>query len=96
MTAIKEMSSILVYKLVDGFLYRVYRPLERKILEHPHAQIVLKVMGSALGGSIDYNNLWRFIDAHPLLKAVVGSEKELRLQLQRLAQIGVISEVKIG
>lgn len=90
------MSGISVYKLVDGFLYRVYRPLERKILEHPHAQIVLKVMGSALGGSIDYKNLWGFIDAHPVLKAVVGSEKELKMQLQRLVQIGVISEVKIG
>jgi hypothetical protein len=90
------MNSIVIYRLEDGFLYRVYRPLERKILEHPHAQVVLKVMGSVLGGSIDYINLWEFIDAHSLLKNELGSEKELKLQLQRLAQIGVISEKKIG
>jgi hypothetical protein len=90
------MNRIVIYRLEDGFLYRVYRPLERKIIEHPHAQIVLKVMGSALGGSIDYKNLWGFIDAHSLLKNILSSEKELKLQLQRLTQIGVISEKTFG
>lgn len=95
-SATRRMSSIVIYKLVDGFLYRVYRPLERKILEHQQAQIILKVMGSSLASSIDYKNLWAFIEAHPILKAVVGSERDLKFHLQRLIQIGVVSEVKIG
>ena len=87
---------ISIYKLEDGFLYRVYRPLEHKIIEHPHAQIVLKVMGSALGSSIDYKNLWGFIDSHVPLKNILSSEKELKLQLNRLTQIGVISQRTFG
>jgi hypothetical protein len=91
-----NMNGIEMYKLVDGFLYRDYRPLERKIIEHPHAQVVLKVMGSALSGSIDYKNLWGFIEAHSVLKNLLSSEKELKMQLHRLVQIGVISQIKIG
>ena len=90
------METIVIYKLTDGFTDRVYRPLEQKIIEHSHAQVVLRVMGSALSRSIDYKNLWGFITSHPVLKSVLGTECELKLQLHRLAQIGVISEKKIG
>jgi hypothetical protein len=86
------MNGISIYTLENGFLYKVYRPLEKKIIEHPHAQLILKIMGSALGSSIDYKNLWAFIEDHSILKNILGSEKELKMQLQRLKSIGIISE----
>jgi hypothetical protein len=84
------------YTLAKEFLYKVYSPLEEKIVGHPQAHLILRVIGATIGHSLDIKNICEFINSHVALKGMFGecSEKIVQFHLNRLKNIGVIMEHK--
>jgi hypothetical protein len=84
------------YTLAKEFLYKVYSPLEEKIVLHPQAHLILRVISASIGNSLDLKNICEFINSHVTLKGMFGdcSEKIVQFHLNRLKTIGVVMEHK--
>ncbi len=84
------------YTLADAFLQRIYQADEQKIMSHHQALLILRVMASCVGHTIDYDSLHAFIEEHPALKGMMLSSQSvhsvLKWHLRRLIRIGVIIE----
>jgi hypothetical protein len=82
------------YTLAKEFLYKVYSPLEEKIVTHPQANIIMRVIGATIGHTLDLKNICEFINSHMALKGLFGecSEKVVQFHLNRLKNIGVVME----
>ncbi len=82
------------YTLAKEFLYKVYSPLEEKIVMHPQAHLILRVIGATIGHTLDTKNICNFINSHVALKGMFGecSEKIVQFHLNRLKTIGVVME----
>ncbi len=84
------------YTLAKEFLYKVYSPSEEKIVTHPQAHLILRVLGSTIGHSLNFQNIYAFINSHMALKSMFGecTEDGVQLQLDKLKSIGVVMEHK--
>jgi hypothetical protein len=82
------------YTLAKEFLYKIYSPLEDKIIAHQQAHIILRVIAATIGHTLDIKNICEFINSHVALKGLFGecSEKIVHFHLNRLKNIGVIME----
>ena len=82
------------YTLAKEFLYKVYSPLEEKIVSHQQAHIIMRVIAATIGHTLDLKNICEFINSHTTLKGMFGecTEKTVQFHLNRLKNIGVVLE----